>query len=92
MVARSLGAGSTASLRGIWWSCACRRRESREERLARTARQDRLWRKAVLFLIRVVKKERLWWAGAVALRFLTERRNALNEEIERELRLQDGEQ
>ena len=52
-----------------------------------TSGYDAFWKRAVDYLIRVVKKRRVWWAGGQALRFLTERRKAINYQIDYELEL-----
>ena len=61
--------------------------ESEYEVVGQPEAVENFWKRAVDYLIRVVKKRRVWWAGGQALRFLTERRKEINYQIDYELEL-----
>ena len=93
MVAKSISSGSTAQTSQTarttktQASTSSTSWESEYEVVGQPESFENFWKRAVDYLIRVVKKRRVWWAGGQALRFLTERRKETNYQIDYELEL-----
>ena len=93
MVARIIGSGSTAQTSQTartaktQTSTSSTSWESEYEVVGQPEAFENFWKRAVDYLIRVVKKRRVWWAGGQALRFLTERRKEINYQIDYALEL-----
>ena len=51
------------------------------------SRSTRLWRRALEYHLRLAKQKVFWWAGGTALRWISERRKQINQQIDRELKV-----
>ena len=84
--------GSVAAQREELWRKAVAQRK-KLVRLVRTraaedgpSKGDLLWARALFYLLQWARQKLHWWAGGTALRFLAERRRAIQAQIDREAR------
>ena len=82
--------GSVAAQRQELWRKAAAQR-IKNGRVVRAAEDgpskgDLLWARALFYLLQWARQKLHWWAGGTALRFLAERRRAIQAQIDREAR------
>ena len=82
--------GSVAAQREELWRKAAAQRK-KIVRVVRAAEDgpskgDLLWAPALFYLLQWARQKLHWWAGGTALRFLAERRRAIQAQIDREAR------